>query len=174
MTIDLIAMAAKAEKTYLDVDCSFGSVRVYHIPDAVLLSASIEKPEPELPTVSMRTATGVQDRPAKKGDKVYEDWLIEKVEYDDELFEIRDATSAVLSLKDIEYPDISKPPTTLASIVYNGKWPENEILRKKIWLNFTILSRRDDKNKILEALNEMNGQNEPSDAMVEEVKKNSA
>lgn len=173
MTIDLMAMAEKAEKTYLDVECSFGDVRVYHVPDAVLLSATISRPEPELPVITMRTATGIQDRPAKKGDKVYNEWLIEKAEYEDELFEIRDATSAVLSLSDIPYPDISKPPTSLAETIYNGKWPDNEILRKKIWLNFTILSRRDDKNKILEALNTMNGQNEPSDEMVEEVKKNS-
>lgn len=173
MTIDLMAMAKKAENTYIDVDCSFGIVRIYHVPDAVLLSASVGRPEPELPIVTMRTATRVQDRPAKKGDKVYEDWLVEKAEYDNELFQLRNATATVLSLKDIPYPDISKPPTSLAETVYNGKWPDNEILRKKIWLDFTILSRRDDQNKILDALNEMNGQNEPSDAMVEEVKKNS-
>jgi hypothetical protein len=173
MKIDLMAMAAKAEKTYLDVECSFGNVRVYHVPDAVLLSASIGRPEPELPQVTMRTTTGIQERPSKKGDKVYDEWLIEKAEYDNELFQLRNATATVLSLKDIPYPDISAPPTKLASTIYNSNWPENEILRKKIWLDFTILSRRDDQNKILEALNTMNGQNEPSNEMVEEVKKNS-
>jgi hypothetical protein len=173
MKIDLMAMAQKAEETYLDVECSFGNVRVYHIPDAVLLSASIGRPEPELPMIAMRTATGTQERPSKKGDEVYEDWLVEKAEYDSELFQLRNATATVLSLKDIPYPDISKPPTSLAETVYNGKWPDNEMLRKKIWLDFTILARRDDQNKILNALNEMNGQNEPSDEMVDEVKKNS-
>jgi hypothetical protein len=123
--------------------------------------------------VAMRTATGVQERPSKKGDKEYDEWLVEKAEYDNELFQLRNATATVLSLKDIPYPDISNPPTELASVIYNGKWPDNEILRKKIWLDFTILSRRDDQNRILDALNQMNGQNEPTDEMVDEVKKNS-
>ncbi len=174
MTIDLMALAKKAEETYIDVDLSVGVVRVYHVPDAVLLSASIGKPEPEQPTVLMKTATGTQDRPSKKGDKVYKEWLVEKADYDTDLFQLRNAVATVMALKDQGYPDISKPPTQLAAKVYNGNWPENEILRKKIWLDFTILARRDDQNKVLEALNTMNGQNEPTADMVEEVKKNSA
>jgi hypothetical protein len=98
MKIDLMAMAQKAEETYLDVECSFGNVRVYHIPDAVLLSASIGRPEPELPMIAMRTATGVQERPSKKGDKEYDGWLIEKAEYDNELFQLRNATATVPNL----------------------------------------------------------------------------
>ncbi len=173
MKIDLLALAQKAENTYIDVSCSIGNVRVYHIPDAVLLSASLGIPEPEQPVVLMPTATGVQERPSKKGDAVYDEWLKEKSDYDDNLFRLRSATATVMALKDVPYPDISKPPTSLATILYNGNWPENEILRKKAWLDFTVLSRRDDQNKILNALNEMNGQNEPSNEMVEEVKKNS-
>lgn len=174
MKINLLDLAKQAEQQYLDVHCSFGVVRVYHVPDAVLLSASIGRPEPERPTVSMRTVTGVQERPAKKGDQAYDEWLKEKADYDSELFGIRNATATVMALKDIDYPDVSKPPTAMAAEVYNGNWPESEILRKKIWLDYTILARRDDQQKILAALNKMNGQNEPTDEMVEEVKKNSA
>ncbi len=168
-----MALAQKAEDTYIDVPCSVGTVRVYHVPDAVLLSASLGIPEPEQPMVSMPTATGRQERPSKKGDTVFGEWLKEKAEYDTNLFRLRNATATVMALKDIEYPDVSKPPTSLADNVYNGNWPDNEILRKKAWLDFTVLARRDDQNKILNALNEMNGQNEPSDEMVEAVKKNS-
>ncbi len=173
MKIDLLALAKKVEGNYIDVQCSIGDVRVYHVPDVVLLSASLGIPEPEQPMVSMRTATGIQERPSKKGDADYDEWAKDKAEYDANLFQLRNATATVIALKDIEYPDISKPPTSLANTVYNGNWPDNEILRKKVWLDFTILARRDDQNKILNALNEMNGQNEPTNEMVEEVKKNS-
>lgn len=175
MTINLSDLAKQANKTYIDVSLSIGAIRVYHVPDAAMLSATIGRPEPEQPIVIMKTATGTQDRLAKKGDKIYEEWLVEKSDYDEELFKLRSAIGVVMALKDIDWDsvDLAKPPTDLAKQVYNGNWPDNEVLRKKIWLDFTILSKRSDQNKILEALNEMNGQNEPSAEMVDEVKKNS-
>jgi hypothetical protein len=47
------------------------------------------------------------------------------------------------------------------------------MLRKKIWLDFTVLRIREDKDKVLEAINSMNRAYEPTEEMIEEVKKNS-
>jgi hypothetical protein len=41
MKIDLMALAKQADETYLDVDCTFGKVRVYHVPDAALEHKSV-------------------------------------------------------------------------------------------------------------------------------------
>ena len=57
--------------------------------------------------------------------------------------------------------------------MYNGHWPENEILRKKAWLDWTVLSIRSDQELILDAMSEMRGIYEPTEDMVDEVKKNS-
>jgi hypothetical protein len=171
--IDLMALA---KETYTDVDCSFGTIRVYHVPDAVLLSGSSVFSEPDLPTVIMKTATGTQERSAKKGDKGFDEWQSEVSAIREKQFEIRQARGFVMALADIDWSqyDISSPPPLkLAQEIYNGHWPEEEILRKKAWLDFTVLRIRDDKDKILEAMNGMNQVNEPTENGVEAVKKNS-
>lgn len=173
MTINLLDLAKQVEETYRDVECSFGKVRVYHVPDVVLLSIVLDRPEPEQPMVSMRTATGAQDRPVKRGDKGYEEWLQDKSDYEADLFRMRNASATVMALRDIEYPDTSIPPTPSAVTVYNGNWPEDEILRKKLWLDFTVLAKRTDQSAILTALSEMNGEVDVTEDMVESVKKNS-
>jgi hypothetical protein len=173
MTIDLLKLAKQVEETYIDVVCSFGTIRVHHVPDAMLISCTLDRPEPEQPTVRMKTVTGFQDRPSKQGDKVYDEWLKDKADYDNELFRLRSATRVVAALPSIDYPEVDKPPTSMAASVYNGHWPDDEVLRKKIWLDFTILARRDDSDAIFKALNSMTEQEEPTDSMVNEAKKNS-
>lgn len=177
MTLDLMALAQKAGETYIDVDCSFGTIRVYHVPDAVLLSGSSGFNEPEQPMVSMRTATGVQERPAKKGDPIYDEWQAEIAEYREKSFVLRQAKGFILALQDLDWSgvDINQPPPVkLAQNLYNGCWPDDEMLQKMIWLDFTVLTMREDKSKVLEAMTAMNETYEPSDTMVDEVKKNSA
>ena len=176
--IDLMALAKQSNKIFSEVECSFGTIRVYHVPDAVLLSGSSMLSEPDLPTVTMKIAGGSrQERPAKKGDPEFDEWQKEVAAIRESQFEIRQARGFVMALRDINWSDydISQPPPAkLAQEIYNGNWPENETLRKMAWLDFTVLRKRDDKNKILEAMNTMNEVNEPSADMVEEVKKNSA
>lgn len=133
MTTDLMALVKRANETYLDVETSFGMLRVYHVPDAVLLSAGPGRPEPELPTVRMRTATGFQDRQAKPGDPEYQAWQRDRAAYDNEVYQLRVAIGAVSALKDIDWSqyDLSKPPPIAAAEeMYNGQWPEHELLRK--------------------------------------------
>jgi hypothetical protein len=177
MTIDLMALAKQADETYIDVDCSFGRVRVYHVPDAVLLSGSSGWNEPEQPMHTMKTATGVQERPSKKGDIEFDEWQKEIAIIREHSFRLRQAKGFVLSLSDIDWSqcDVSiPPPVKLAQNIYNGSWPEDDTLRKMIWLDFTLLSIRDDKDKILNAMTAMNEASEPSSEGVDEVKKNSA
>ena len=176
MTIDLLALAKKANETYIDVECSFGVLRVYHVPDAALLSASISRHEPQRPVVVMKTAIGTEERESKKGDKEYDQWKEDLAAYNEEMFQMRNAIGMVMALKDLDWSEVplDKPPTDLASALYNGHWPENELLRKKLWLDYTIIARRDDQEKILVAMQEMRGENEPTSDQVDEVKKNSA
>jgi hypothetical protein len=175
MKIDLMALAKQADETYLDVDCTFGKVRVYHVPDAALFSGQSIYSEPDQPVVIMKTLTGTQERPIKKGEDGYDEWWNEVIAIREKQFEIRQARGYVFALKDIDWLeyDISKPPTFQAQDIYNGHWPEEEMLRKKIWLDFTVLRIREDKDKVLEAINSMNRAYEPTEEMIEEVKKNS-
>lgn len=177
MTIDLLVLAKQAEENYIDVDCSFGAIRVYHVPDAVLLSGSSVFDEPDLPTVTMRIAGGGrQERQAKRGDPEYDEWQAEVSAIREKHFQIRQARGFVMALRDIDwskYDIANPPPNKLAQEIYNGHWPADEMLQKMAWLDFTVLRRREDKNKILEAMNRMNQANEPTDGMVEEVKKSS-
>lgn len=175
--IDLLAMAKQAEDNYINVDCSFGVIRVYHVPDAILLSGSSFFSEPDQPTVTMKTAAGSQERLAKKGDPGFDEWQKEVSAIREKQFQIRQARGFVMALRDIDWADydISKPPPDrLALELYNGHWPKEKILQQMAWLDFTVLRKRDDKNKILEAMNEMNRASEPTDNDVDEVKKNSA
>jgi hypothetical protein len=174
MTIDLMVLA---KETYIDVECSFGTIRVYHVPDAVLLSGSSIFSEPDPPVVIMKTVTGTQERAAKKGDPGFDEWQNEVFAIREKQFELRQARGFVMALADVDWSqyDISNPPPSkLAQEVYNGHWPENEMLQKKAWLDFTILKIREDKDKILEAMNGMNQANEPTADGVESVKKNLA
>ena len=176
MTIDLMALAKQADETYIDVDTTFGKLRVFHVPDAMLLSIGPDRPEPELPPVRMKTATGFQDRQAKPGDPEYLQWQKDKAAYDQEVYQLRVATGAVSALREIDWGqyDLTKPPPAeAAQEMYNGCWPAHDLLRKKAWLDWTILFKRSDQTAILDAMNEMNGEAEPTDGMVEEVKKNS-
>ena len=172
-----MALAKKADKTYLDVENSLaGTIRVYHVPDAMLLSIGPDTPEPELPTVRMKTATGFQERQAKAGDKEYQQYQQDKQDYDNLTFQLRTAISMVNTLKDIDWTeiDLSKiPPVDGAKAMYDGNWPEHDLLRKKAWLDWTILFKRNDQSAIYEAISQMNGESEPTDDMIEEVKKSS-
>ena len=178
MKLNLTDLAKQSDSAYRDVGCSFGVIRVYHLPDALLLSAGrLDYSEPELPTVRMKTATGHQNRTAKKGDPEYTQWQEDVKEYQDNLFALRNAAGYVCALKDLDwsgYDLANPPPSKHAQEIYNGNWPKNELLRKKIWLDWTILFKRSDQNAILEAMSEMRGENEPDDDMVNEVKKNLA
>lgn len=175
--IDLMELAKKADETFLDVETSFGTMRVYHVPDVMLLSSSSIFSEPEQPTISMKTVTGPQERLAKKGDPGFNEWQKEVFAIREKQFEVRQARGFVIALREIDWSqyDISNPPPMkMAQDEYSSNWPDEKILRKKIWLDFTVLRIREDKEKILEAMNSMNRANEPTNGMIDEVKKNSA
>jgi hypothetical protein len=171
---DLMALAKKADETYLDVETSRGSFRVYLVPDVQLLSIGPDMPEPELPTVKMKTAAGFQNRPAKSGDPEYTQYLKDFSDYQRESQDLRIAMGMVMALRDIDwskYDLTGPPPVKAAQEMYKNKWPDNDLLRKKAWLDWTILFIRKDQDLILDAISVMNGTAEPTDDMVDEVKK---
>jgi hypothetical protein len=176
MTVDLMTLAKKADEIYRDVNTSFSTLRIYNVPDLMLLSQSPDRPKPELPIVRMKTVTGYQDRAAKPGDPEYIQYQKDQTAYSDEEFELSVAIGVVYALKDIDWSqyDLSAPPPIEdAQKMYNGKWPAHDLLRKKAWLDWTIFYTRKDRDIILAASNEMRGETEPTDEMVEAVKKNS-
>ena len=148
MTIDLMAIAKQTNEIYTDVENSLaGIIRVYHVPDAMLLSVGPDRPEPEIPIVRMKTATGYQDRQAKPGDPEYENWQLDKASYENESFQLRVAMGTVYALKDINWSDydLSAPPPVDGAIeMYRDNWPDHDLLRKKAWLDWTILFKRAD------------------------------
>lgn len=175
MTINLLELAQQVQNTYEDVDCSFGTLRVYHVPNQLVWTYKLDRLEPVRPTVSMKLATGdFQDRPIKEGDKGYEKWIKEKSEYDAELAELQFAARFVETIRDIEYPDDLSIPPPMAEHRYNGHWPQDEVLQKKIWLDYTILAVASDIEKILKAITDMGTREAVTSEAVENVKKNSA
>ncbi len=174
MTIDLLALANQIAETKIEVELSCGTVTVYHVPaPQIWLSYKLDSPPPEQPTVKMKKTTGrIQERLIKRGDKGYNDWLKQEADYEAERLELQVAASYVETLKDIEYPDISQPPAS-AIAKYKNNWPENEILRKKLWLDCTIMANTADVEVINNARNKMSGIADLTEDMVDEVKKNS-
>jgi len=173
MTIDLLKLAKQSASLHKEVNCTFGKINVYHVPDAMVLSANVGRPEPEQPMVRMKTVTGFQDRLSKPGDNEYDEWRSDLSNYNEERLKLMGAIRLVSALKDQSYPDINKPPPGWANEVYNGNWPDNEILRKKIWLDFSIMSIRSDNDAIVTAIDEMQGATAVTEEMVNEVKKSS-
>lgn len=174
MTIDLLALANQIAETKIEVKLSCGPVTVYHVPAPQIWSSyKLDYPPPEMPTVKMEITTGrFQERPIKKNDKGYDDWLKQEADYEAERLELQLAASLVEALKDQEYPDISQPPPS-AIKKYRDNWPENETLRKKLWLDCTIMANTADIQAISNARLKMAGESELTEDMVDEVKKNS-
>ncbi len=69
---------------------------------------------------------------------------------------------------------ISLSPPPNAAKKYSDSWPKNEMLRKKIWLDYTILAKVSDVEMVVNAMAALSGKGELTEDMVEEVKKNSA
>ena len=169
MKLDLLALAKQVEETYYkDIECSFGTVRVYHTPEPMIWTYKPDRPAPIEPVVKMKTATGSQNRAIKAGDKRYDEWIQDKNDYEDELMDIRLSARYVLALRDIEYPDLTKPPP-----LYNelGKeWPHWELLQKKTWLDFSVLALTSDMMLIQTAMMELAGNTSTDN--VDSIKKN--
>lgn len=141
--------------------------RVYYVPEPLIWKYKPDSPQPEPPIVIMKTATGSQKRPIKQGDKGWEDWIKESQEYEEELRNLRMAARYVLALRDIEYPDLSFPPPLADPAV--DPYPEKLILRKKYWLDYTILAIPKNITEIQSALMKLSG----LESLVDDTKKNS-
>ena len=171
MKLDLLALAKRIEEDYYkDVDCSFGTVRVYHTPEPMIWTYKPDRPAPVEPVIKMKTATGSQNRAIKASDEGYPDWIQDSESYKEEKDDIQLAARHVVALRDIKYPDdLSKPPPLAQK--NNIAYPKHEMLRKKTWLDHTVLAMVSDLILIQETMMELTG-NTSGDS-VEEIKKNS-
>lgn len=172
MKLDLLALAKRVEETYYkDIECSFGTVRVYHTPEPMIWTYKPARPAPIEPVVKMKTATGSQNRAIKASDEGYEDWIKDSEAYKEEKDDIQLAARHVLALRDLDtYPDdLSEPPPLVQK--NNIAYPEHEMLRKKTWLDHTVLALVSDLIIIQEAMMVLS--RSTSADSVEEIKKNS-
>lgn len=170
MKINLLELSQKED--YETVECSFGKIKVYHTPEPMIWAIIPGESLPVHPTVEMKTATGhIQSRLAKLGDKEYEVYLAAKSKYDELLNDLQLAARYVFALKEVDYPDLNEPPSRLkeSGLTY----PENELLRKKAWLDYTVLSKVSDLSKIQSAMMKLNQGDNPTPDQVDEIKKNS-
>lgn len=174
MKINLLELAQKIQDTYTEVECSFGPIKVYYTPNQLVWTYKLDRPEPVMPTVSMKLTTGdFQERPIKEGDKGHEKWLLDKRSYDEELAGLQIAARYVESLREVEYPDDMSIPPPIVEHRYNSHWPQDEILQKKVWLDYTILAVTSDVEKISNAMIDMAAGEDVTDQEVENIKKNS-
>ena len=115
MKIDLLDLAKKAELLHREVELSFDTIKVYHVPDIMVLGARSLHPEPVQPMIRMETVTGFQDRLSKPGDPEYEKWQFELNDYNENIITMRTATRMVLALRDIKFSDVDISAPTLCS-----------------------------------------------------------
>lgn len=175
MAIDLLKLAKRVEDTYKEVESKFigKTIRVYHVPDALIWTYLPDRPKPVQPTVKMKIATGqTQDRLIKPGDEGWDDWVSERDAYEEEKNKLQAAARYVETLRDVIYPNISQPPP-IAQHRYSGCWPKNETLRKKVWLDHTLMAAPIDAANIQTAIMEMIGGVYALSDAVDELKKNS-
>jgi len=171
MKIDLLKIAKQVEETYVLVHNSWtDKLKVYHVPEVAVWVTQLDRPRPKQPMIKMKLVTGqFQNRLSKPSDEEHEQWLLDAEDYDREITDLQIAKRMVMSLRDIEYPDISKPPPV--TVALNNDYPDNEILRKKIWLDFTVLAKPSDLQAVQTAMMEMSGLDIVEND-IDEVKKN--
>ncbi len=111
MTIDLLALANQIAETKMEVELSCGAMNIYLVPEPQVWAYKLDHPAPEQPTVEMEITTGrAQKRLIKEGDKGYSDWLKQETDYSNQVVRLQNAVRFVEALRDVKYPNISKPP----------------------------------------------------------------
>lgn len=174
MKLNLANLANQVSEQHKDIECSFGKIRVYHVPEPLIWMLKPDWSLPSVPQKEMELVTGqVQVRPVRKDSPEYQAWEAENSRWTREQREIQQAGRYVLALRDVEYPaDLSQPPPFLRDYL-NGHYPENELLRKKTWLDATVLAHAADLAMIMTAIVELGGGEMVSAEDVDEVKKSS-
>lgn len=171
--INLTELANEISERHIDVECSFGTLRINYVPSPLIWSLKPDWEVPPVPRKEMRLATGqTQIAIAREDSPEFQEWQKINDRWEREQRDIQFAGFYVLALE-VEYPDdLSYPPSSLRGYL-NGNYPENEILRKKIWLDATVRAKTKDIAAIDAALAQLK-QDELVDADdVDGVKKNS-
>lgn len=173
MKINLAELANEISERHIDVQCSFGVLRVNYVPSPVIWSLKPDWNPPPVPMREMKLATGQkQTAIAREDSPEFQEWQKINKRWEDEQREIQFAGFYVLALE-VEYPeDLSSPPPSIRDYL-NGNYPENEILRKKIWLDATVRAKTKDIAAIDAALAKLKSDELVDAEDVDEVKKNS-
>lgn len=172
MTINLTELANEISERHIDVKCSFGTLRVNYVPSPLIWSLKPDWEVPPVPQRRMKLATGqIQTSIAREDSPEFQEWEKINRRWEAEQREIQFAGFYVLALE-VEYPeDLSSPPPFLRNYL-NGNYPENEILRKKIWLDATVRAKTKDIAAIDAALAELKSDELVDSEDVDNIKKN--
>ncbi len=173
--LNLLAIAKQSEKDFQEVELTINgetfTEKVYKVPNPVIWTYKPNRPEPQEPTVLMTADVSGrrQSRPLKESDEGWSEYQKALADYENESDNIQNAARYVLSLADITYPDLNQPPPLAKK---NGvEYPENEILRKKLWLDYTLFLEQSNMLAIQAIMTKFLVGN-VTDDKVEEVKKN--
>jgi len=175
--INLLAIAKQSEKDYQEVELNLNgeivTELVYKVPSPVIWTYMPARPEPQSPTRLMRPdmAGNRQRILIKEGDEGWIEYQADLADYENEVDNIQNAARYVLALADIEYPDLSEPPPLAKKnrIVY----PANEMLRKKVWLDYTIFLEHSNLMAVQAAMLKSAKANTITNDQVNDVKKSS-
>ena len=174
--INLLAIAKQSEKDFEEVELTLNgekfTTNIYKVPNPVIWTYKPNRPEPQLPTRLMRPdVSGRQQRAAiKEGDEGWGEYQSSLADYENESDNIQNAARYVLGLADMDYPDLSEPPPLAKK--QGVKYPANEILRKKLWLDYTIFAEQSNL-MIVQAAMMKSAMGTVTEESVEEVKKSS-
>jgi hypothetical protein len=107
---------------YVDITLpvSGEDLRVFRVPESWVTAIVPSRPRPKRPMVTMKTATGEQQRPAKGGDPEYEIWEAEKEEWETERDELQEAVRLCLALREYPIPDPMKFPYHIQDLLDVG------------------------------------------------------
>lgn len=178
MKVNLVNLAQEVGERFVKVDLSVGKFKIYHVPTPFVWTFKPNWELPPEPVIRMKVGKNgkrEQARPAYPGEPEYDEWAARAKAHAAEENDIQDAARYVLAFRDqVEYPaDLSQPPEFLAAYV-NGSYPAEssaEMLRKRFWLNVTVLARATDFARVQAAFMELNTGVSPG--LVDEVKKSS-
>lgn len=156
---------------YKEYPTSRGEIlKIHAVPQPIIRAVVPDRPKPELPLVDMQIKGGVQKRPAKPGDSVWDTYTTELKEWEAERDDLQEAITFCMALKSYPYPENLTLSPDVQQLVDMGllKLPNNPFIRKFMWIRENVLGEHDEYN-VKMMLHELSGV--PGD-IVDEMRRN--
>lgn len=124
-------------------------IKVYAVPQQLIRGITPTKDKPKRPWVEMKTKTGTQKRPAKKGDAQWDVFQDEMESWEEEQDELQEAVSMVMAVRDYSIPtnpQLADFPDHVKVLIESGllKLSDNIWIKKFSWLRAGVLGQHDE------------------------------